>query len=41
MHQEPVLPDAARQARYDALYDRYRDVLASRLARVQAPPGAG
>ncbi len=38
---EPVLPDAARQARYDALYDRYRDVLASRLARGQAPSGAG
>jgi sugar (pentulose or hexulose) kinase len=33
---EPVLPDPVSAERYDALYQRYRAVLASDLARVPA-----
>jgi sugar (pentulose or hexulose) kinase len=35
---EPVLPSRASAERYDALYSRYRAVLASDLARM---PGTG
>jgi len=34
---EPVPPDPASAERYDAVYQRYRAVLASGLARVPAP----
>jgi sugar (pentulose or hexulose) kinase len=37
---EVTAPDAVRHARYDALYERYREVLASRLARGQAFSGS-
>ena len=38
---EPVLPDPARAERYDGLYQRYRAVLASDLARIHTPEAAG
>ncbi len=36
---EPVLPDHANQDRYHALYERYRAVVASDLARPDIGPG--
>jgi xylulokinase len=38
---EPLLPDPASAERYDAVYQRYRAVLASDLARVRTPGAAG
>jgi sugar (pentulose or hexulose) kinase len=38
---EPVLPDPASAERYDDVYQRYRAVLASGLARVRTPEAAG
>ena len=38
---EPVLPAPASAERYDAIYQRYRAVLASDLARVRTPGAAG
>jgi hypothetical protein len=36
-----VLPDPASAERYDDVYQRYRAVLASGLARVRTPEAAG
>jgi xylulokinase len=38
---EPVPPDPASAGRYDAVYQRYREVLASGLARVRTPGAEG